>query len=200
MSAANLIQTSVGGRIQNALAAQGDGFILPKLSSTDRLALALATSDAGLAVYDTTTNTPFWWTGTVWATFTGGAIYSDGIFSANFLTTTGTVTLANPANNARWSRIGNVVSITGKFTVQSVNLPTGDLVIDNLPFPVLPGQESAATVAVTGLNNGARTAISAYLTGTGVVVKHYDSGTMQQIGVHVLAGSDWYLAGTYFTA
>lgn len=185
---------------ERTLAACGDGFSFPRLTTAGRLALALGPGDAGMFVYDTTIGTPFWWNGVAWVTFTGGAIYSDGIFSANFLTTTGTVTLTNPVNNARWSRIGNVVSVTGKFTVQSVNLPTGDLVIDNLPFPVLPGQESAATVAVTGLNNGARTAISAYLNGTGVVVKHYDSGTMQQIGVHVLAGSDWYLAGTYFTA
>lgn len=185
---------------ERTLAACGDGFSFPRLTTAGRLALTLGPGDAGMFVYDTTIGTPFWWNGVAWVTFTGGAIYSDGIFSANFLTTTGTVTLTNPVNNARWSRIGNVVSITGKFTVQSINSPTGDLTIDNLPFPVLPGQESAATVAVTGLNNGARTAISAYLTGTGVVVKHYDSGTMQQIGVHVLAGSDWYLAGTYFTA
>lgn len=38
-----------------------------------------------------------------------------------------------------------------------------------------------------------------YLNGIGVVVKHYDSGSMDPIGVHVLAGSVWYLAGTYFT-
>jgi hypothetical protein len=152
-----------------------------------------------MIVYDTTLGTPFWWNGIAWVTFAGGAIYSEGVFSANFLATTGTITLLNPVNNARWSRIGNVVSITGKFTVQAINLPTGDLIIDNLPFPVLAGQESAATVAVTGLNNGARTAIMAYMNGSGVVVKHYDSGTMQQMAVHVLAGSTWYLAGTYFT-
>lgn len=200
MPQANLVQTSVSGRNQNALAAQGDGLIFPKLSSADRIAMSLGIGDAGMFVYDTTVGAPFWWNGVAWVTFTGGAIYSDGIFSANFLTTTGTVTLANPVNNARWSRIGNVVSITGKFTVQSINSPTGDLTIDNLPFPVLPGQESAATVAATGLNNGARTAISAFLTGTGVVVKHYDSGTMLPMGVHVLTNSVWYLAGTYFTA
>lgn len=163
------------------------------------MGLTLGPGDAGMIVYDTSLGTPFWWNGIAWVTFAGGAIYSEGTFSANFLTTTGTVTLLNPVNNARWSRIGNVVSITGKFTVQAVNLPTGDLTIDNLPYPVLAGQESAATVAVTGLANAARTAISAYLNGSGVVVKHYDSGSMDPIGVHVLAGSVWYLAGTYFT-
>lgn len=184
---------------ERTLAATGDGFAPPRLTTVGRLGLTLGPGDAGMIVYDTSLGTPFWWNGIAWVTFAGGAIYSEGTFSANFLTTTGTVTLLNPVNNARWSRIGNVVSITGKFTVDTVNLPTGDLVIDNLPFPVLAGQESAATVAATGLNNGARTAISAYLNGTGVVVKHYDSGSMDPIAVHVLAGSVWYLAGTYFT-
>ena len=184
---------------ERTLAAAGDGFAPPRLTTVGRLSLTLGTSDAGMIVYDTTLGTPFWWNGIAWVTFAGGAIYSEGTFSANFLATTGTITLLNPVNNARWSRIGNVVSITGKFTVDTVNLPTGDLIIDNLPYPVLAGQESAATVAVTGLNNGARTTIMAYMNGSGVVVKHYDSGTMQQIAVHVLAGSTWYLAGAYFT-
>jgi hypothetical protein len=184
---------------ERTLAATGDGFAPPRLTTVGRLALTLGPSDAGMIVYDTTLGTPFWWNGTAWVTFAGGAIYSEGTFSANFLATTGTITLLNPVNNARWSRIGNVVSITGKFTVQSINSPTGELEIDNLPFPVLAGQESAATVAVTGLNNGARTSIMAYMNGSGVVVRHYDSGTMLQMGVHVLAGSVWYLAGTYFT-
>jgi hypothetical protein len=184
---------------ERTLAAAGDGFAPPRLTTVGRLALTLGTGDAGMIVYDTTLGTPFWWNGIAWVTFAGGAIYSEGVFSANFLATTGTITLLNPVNNARWSRIGNVVSITGKFTVNTVNLPTGDLIIDNLPYPVLAGQESAATVAVTGLNNGARTAIMAYMNGTGAVVKHYDSGNMLAMAVHVLAGSTWYLAGTYFT-
>ena len=184
---------------ERTLAAAGEGFSPPRLTTADRLAIAFGPNDRGMIVYDTTIGTPFWWDGIAWVTFAGGAIYSEGTFSANFLATTGTITLLNPVNNARWSRIGNVVSITGKFTVDTINLPTGDLIIDNLPYPVLAGQESAATVAVTGLNNGARTAIMAYMNGTGVVVKHYDSGTMQQIAVHVLAGSTWYLSGTYFT-
>lgn len=199
MPVASLIQTSISGGNRNALLSQGDGLGLPKLTTTQRLALSLATTDAGLMVFDITLSAPFWWNGSAWVTFVGGSVYSEGIFSANFLSTTGSITLTNPTNNARWSRVGNVVSVTGKFTVQSISSPTGELIIDNLPFPVLAGQESAATVAVTGLNNGARTSIMAYLNGFGVVVRNYDSGTMNQMAVHVLVGSVWYLAGTYFT-
>jgi hypothetical protein len=191
-------QSYIFNPTERTLAASGDGFAPPRMTTADRLAITFGPNDRGMFVYDTTLSTFYWWSGVAWVGFPSTG-YSEGTFSANFLTTTGTITLANPVNNARWSRIGNVVSITGKFTVQSINLPTGELEIDNLPFPVLPGQESAATVAVTGLNNGARTSIMAYMNGSGVVVRNYDSGTMLQMGVHVLAGSVWYLAGTYFT-
>jgi len=70
MATANLIQTSVSGRTQNALAAQGDGLIFPKLSSTDRTALTLGVPDKGLMVYDTTLTTICVWSGTTWELIT----------------------------------------------------------------------------------------------------------------------------------
>lgn len=66
MATANLVQTSISGRTQNALAAQGDGLILPKLSSASRAALTLGTADTGLQVYDTTIGTTCIWGGTSW--------------------------------------------------------------------------------------------------------------------------------------
>ena len=66
MATANLIQTSVSGRTQNALAAQGDGLILPKLSTASRNAMTLTSSDVGLTVYDTTLNSLFIWNGSIW--------------------------------------------------------------------------------------------------------------------------------------
>jgi hypothetical protein len=198
MAAANLIQTSVSGRTSNALAAQGDGIILPKLSTTDRLSLSLTTSDAGLMVYDTTATAVYTWSGTAWL----GAVvaYTQGIWSPAFTPTTGTITLAPASSTGLWSRIGNTVTIVGHFNVQSINSPTGVLTLTNLPFPVVAGFEGAACIAATGLNNGARTAISGTIIGTGVQVYHYDSGTLNNIGVHVLAGSDWYVSGTYITS
>jgi len=199
MAAANLIQTSISGGIQNALAAQGDGLILPKVSTASRLALTLSASDAGLEVYDTTVGAPFWWTGTVWATAASGALYTQGIWTPTFSPTTGTITL-NPANaTGLWSRIGNTVTLVGRFKVQSISSPTGLLTLTNLPYPVVAGFESAACVAATGLNNGARTAISGTIFGLGLEIYHYDSGTLLNIANQVLTGSDWYVSGTYIT-
>jgi hypothetical protein len=197
MGVADITRTSAGGGVQNVLTAQADGFVMPRLSTTQRLGLALTTSDAGLQVYDFTTSTLFLWNGTAWVA--PSVTYTQGIWTPNFTPTTGTITLVPAASAGLWSRIGNTVTIVGYFKVQSINSPTGVLTLTNLPFPVIAGFESAACVAATGLNNGARTAISGTIIGTGVQVYHYDSGTLQNIGVHVLAGSDWYVSGTYIT-
>lgn len=84
MAQANIVQTSVSGRTQNALAAQGDGIILPKLSSADRSSLALTTADVGLTVYDTTVGQIFTWSGTVWeSTASGASSNTQVIFNDN---------------------------------------------------------------------------------------------------------------------
>jgi hypothetical protein len=197
MGVADITRISAGGGVQNVLAAQADGWVLPRLSTTQRLGLALTTSDAGLQVYDFTTSTLFLWNGTAWVA--PSVTYTQGIWTPNFSPATGTITLVPATSAGLWSRIGNTVTIVGYFKVQSINSPTGVLTLTNLPFPVIAGFESAACVAATGLNNGARTAISGTIIGTGVQVYHYDSGTLQNIGVHVLAGSDWYVSGTYIT-
>ena len=198
MAVASLIQSSISGGFHNALLAQGDGLGLPKLTTTQRLALSLTTGDAGLMVFDITAATVYTWSGTAWL----GAIvaYTQGIWSPTFSPTTGSITLTPSSSTGLWSRIGNTVTIVGHFNVQAINLPTGTLTLTNLPFPVVAGFESAACVAAGGLNNGARTAISGTIIGTGVQVYHYDSGTLNGIAVHVLAGSDWYVSGTYITA
>jgi hypothetical protein len=198
MPTANLIQTSVSGRTQNALAAQGDGLILPKVSSADRIALALTTSDAGLQVYDTTVGAIYIWNGASWV----GALvgYTQGIWSPTFTATTGTITL-NPANSTGlWSRIGNTVTVVGQFVVQSVLSPTGLLSVTNLPFAPVAGFESAAALAGSGFSPGAITSIVGTITGTAIQCYHYQNGNLNPMAVHMIAGSQLYISGTYITA
>jgi hypothetical protein len=198
MPAANLIQTSVSGRTQNALAAQGDGLILPKVSSADRIALALTTSDAGLQVYDTTAGAIYIWNGASWV----GALvgYTQNIWSPTFTPTTGTITL-NPANSTGlWSRIGNTVTVVGQFVVQSVLSPTGLLSVTNLPFAPVAGFESAAALTGSGFSPGAITSIVGTITGTAIQCYHYQNGNLNPMAVHMIAGSQLYISGTYITA
>ena len=198
MATANLIQTSVSGRTQNALAAQGDGLILPKVSSADRIALALTTADAGLQVYDTTAGAIYIWNGAAWV----GALvgYTQGIWSPTFSPATGTITL-NPANSTGlWSRIGNTVTVVGRFVVQSVNVPTGLLSLTNLPFAPVSGFESAAAITGSGFSAGAITSIVATISGTAVQAYHYQNGVLNPLAVHVIAGTNLYVSGTYIAA
>ena len=198
MATANLIQTSVSGRTQNALAAQGDGLILPKVSSADRIALALTTADAGLEVYDTTAGAIYIWNGAAWV----GALvgYTQGIWSPTFSPATGTITL-NPANSTGlWSRIGNTVTVVGRFVVQSVNVPTGLLSLTNLPYAPVAGFESAAAITGSGFSAGAITSIVATISGTAVQAYHYQNGVLNPLAVHVIAGTNLYVSGTYIAA
>jgi hypothetical protein len=198
MATANLIQTSVSGRTQNVLAAQGDGLILPKVSSADRIALALTTSDAGLQVYDTTAGAIYIWNGAAWV----GALvgYTQGIWTPTFSPATGSITL-NPANSTGlWSRIGNTVTVVGRFVVQSVNVPTGLLSLTNLPYAPVAGFEAAAAVTGFGFSAGAITSIVATISGTAVQAYHYQNGVLNPLAVHVIAGTNLYISGTYIAA
>jgi hypothetical protein len=198
MATANLVQTSISGRTQNALAAQGDGLILPKVSSADRIALALTTADAGLQVYDTTAGAIYIWNGAAWV----GALvgYTQGIWSPTFTAATGSITLAPANSTGLWSRIGNTVTVVGRFVVQSVSSPTGLLSMTNLPYAPVAGFESSAAVTGFGFSAGAITSIVATISGTAVQAYHYQAGALNPLSVHVIAGTNLYVSGTYITA
>jgi hypothetical protein len=51
---------------ERTLAAAGDGFSAPRLTTTDRLALTLGVNGKGMMVYDTTLTTLCLWNGTAW--------------------------------------------------------------------------------------------------------------------------------------
>jgi hypothetical protein len=71
MAFASINQASVSGGSSNALSIQSDGIFMPRLSTGQRTALALTTSDAGLTVYDFTLNNLFIWNGAAWESIPG---------------------------------------------------------------------------------------------------------------------------------
>ena len=182
---------------ERTLAATGDGFAPPRLTTVGRLALTLGPSDAGMIVYDTTAGAIYIWNGAAWV----GALvgYTQGIWSPTFTATTGTITL-NPANaTGLWSRIGNTVTVVGRFVVQSVSSPTGLLSVTNLPFAPVAGFESSAAITGSGFSAGAITSIVGTITGTAIQCYHYQNGNLNPLAVHIIAGSQLYISGTYFT-
>ena len=68
---------------ERTLAATGDGFSFPRLTTAGRTALTLTTTDRGMMVYDTTLNQICVWNGSIWlfVTSTGGATIYTGIGS-----------------------------------------------------------------------------------------------------------------------
>jgi hypothetical protein len=197
MGVADIIRTSVSGGSQNSLSAQADGFGLPTVSTAQRLAFTLNASNAGLAVYDITAGAIYIWNGAAWV----GALvgYTQGIWSPTFTATTGTITL-NPANaTGLWSRIGNTVTVVGRFLVQSVSSPTGLLSLTNLPFAPVAGFESSAAIAGSGFSAGAITSIVGTITGTAIQCYHYQNGNLNGMAVHMIASSQLYVSGTYIT-
>ena len=192
-------QSYIFNPTERTLAASGDGFAPPRLTTAGRTALTLGTGDAGMIVYDTTLGTLFWWNGTAWIGLPAAG-YTQGIWSPTFSPATGTITLVPANSTGLWSRIGNTVTVVGRFVVQSVNVPTGLLSLTNLPFAPVSGFESAAAITGSGFSAGAITSIVATISGTAVQAYHYQNGVLNPLAVHVIAGTNIYVSGTYITA
>ena len=183
---------------ERTLAAAGDGFASPRLTTAGRTALALTAGDKGMMVYDTTLLTLCIWNGAAWIILPSTG-YTQGVWSPTFSPATGTITL-DPANSTGlWSRIGNTVTVVGRFVVQSVNVPTGLLSLTNLPFPVATGFEAAAAITGFGFSAGAITSIVATISGSAIQAYHYQAGALNPLSVHMIASTNIYVSGTYIT-
>lgn len=183
---------------ERTLAASGDGFSLPRLTTAGRLALVLGPGDRGMMVYDTSLSTPYWWTGVAWTTFAGGgAMYSQGLWLARLICPIGTITEDPAVKTGYWSQIGSTVSISMKLRVQSVAGPSGQLEMITLPVPAV--QETALSITSDLLLNGAKTAMMAYAINSSIYIFHYENGTLMDTAQHVPAGGTFWISGTYIT-
>jgi len=106
MATANLLQTSVSGGTQNALALQGDGVFFPKASTASRLALTLTTTDKGFVVYDTTDSNIYFWNGTAWESIPG-----SGDAGANGSVQYNDNGIVSGATNFVWDKVNGRVGI-----------------------------------------------------------------------------------------
>jgi hypothetical protein len=69
------------------LTATDKGFLLPRMSTTQRIAIAPnATTDKGLQVFDTDTNSIWYWSGLEWKNLSIQKSYVSGFFSATTYT------------------------------------------------------------------------------------------------------------------
>ena len=122
-------QSSLYNPTERTLAATGDGFSVPRLTTAGRTAIALTPSDKGMMVYDITLTTLCLWNGTAWE-FIGdntnlfpsvkdyGAV-GDGV-------TDDTAAFQAAINDALGSASGTLWIPNGTYAVSSINIfPTG---------------------------------------------------------------------------
>ena len=106
MAFASINQASVSGGSSNALSIQSDGIFMPRLSTGQRTALALTTSDAGLTVYDFTLNNLFIWNGAAWESIPG-----SGDAGANGSVQYNDNGIVSGATNFVWDKVNGRVGV-----------------------------------------------------------------------------------------
>ena len=197
MAQATLIQADVAPGTKNCLGLGCDAVMLPKLSTAGRLALSPSASQKGLLVYDTTANAVYTWNGATWSA-PGGASYSDGTWLAQLIPAVGTITEDPAVKTGYWSLVGKTVTISMKIRVQSIaGGPTGLLRLVTLPYPAV--QETAVSVTTDLLQNGAKTTVMGYATGSDINLYHYENGNLNALSQHVPAGGVFWISGSYLT-
>jgi hypothetical protein len=113
------------------MALSGSGFILPKLTTAQRLALSVGVNDTGLEVYDTTAGSLYLWTGTAWSAVGGGG--GSKRILATTLTYTGTTSTAtNQITATVTGTLPNPTTVLSGGTLQSVEYVAQSLVDYNI--------------------------------------------------------------------
>ena len=91
---------------QTTSAATGEGFSVPRLTTTGRLAITFTATDNGMMVYDTTLNNLFIWTGAAWE-----SVPASGDAGANGAVQYNDNGVVSGAANFFWDKTNNRVGI-----------------------------------------------------------------------------------------
>jgi hypothetical protein len=200
MATANLVQTSVSGGTQNALALQGDGVFFPKASTASRLALTLTTTDKGFIVYDTTDSNIYFWNGSAWESIPG-----SGDAGANGSVQYNDNGIVSGASDFVYTKATSAVSIAGDLTVATDAFKVISATKDVCIGTVTPTFNNKLTVvggaggdAFITSGNGTRTGYIG-TDGTTVIMGGYSNHTLRihandlpQMQIAPLGIFDWY--------
>ena len=151
-------QSAIYNPSQTTSAATGDGFSVPRLTTTGRLAITFGTADAGMMVYDTTLNNLFIWTGSAWE-----SVPASGDAGANGSVQYNDNGVVSGASNFIYDKATSAVSITGDLTVDTSTLKvdsTNNRVGIGTASPTVPlyvtGNNATATAIMQDETNGAK--------------------------------------------
>lgn len=173
----------------------GSGLQLPRMSTTQRLALSVGVNDAGLQVFDLTGGTVYVWTGSAWTTVVATP-YTEGTWTPTLTDSGGGRTYTLSAATGRWSKISNLVLVTGNVTINTqTGTGTGELIMGPLPFTSSFG--GVASVYGNGLTNQAQTAQTGFVSGTGITLRHFNSGNATSMINHTAVGAVLQVSASY---
>lgn len=125
--------------------------------------------------------------------------YEEGTFTPTFSCDTGTVTVLTSTRTATYTKKGREVTINVFMAVDSVNLPTGTLYVDGLPFT--SASNSAVALFAAGFAAGATTTIMGSMIATlnYLLFRKYAAGsTANGVAPDTQAGSSLRFSCTYF--
>ena len=122
--------------------------------------------------------------------------------SSVMLAASGTITLNAAYKRGAFTRIGRQVTVTGRFVVDSVSSPSGNLTIAGLPYTVATGEVYDTAVAVYAKvlgASGTTTMVGSILNGTSVIIiEHFTAGATGVAAADIKANSEITVNATYF--
>jgi len=148
--------------------------------------------------------------GTTSANYLGGSdAYEEGYFIATMTPGSGTITLAGAGRRLSYTRIGRLVYISGRVSVDSVSTPSGDLKLEGLPYVVdnnSHGDESGfscVSIWVYDLTGATAGNIQTLCVAGGEYIRIDDfNGTtaVNDLANHIQAGTYFGFGGAYVAA
>ena len=127
--------------------------------------------------------------------------YEEGTATITLTAATGSIALLGGYDTLRYTKVGRLVTISGRLYVNSVSSPTGTLTLTGLPFTSssAAAAETSFSVHALGLNSSATTAVQAFIgtSATIITISNYRAGTDDTLGSYVQANTQFRINGTY---
>ena len=134
-------QSAIFNPSQTTSAASGDGFSVPRLTTTGRLAISFTTADKGMMVYDTTLNNLFIWTGAAWE-----SVPASGDAGANGSVQYNDNGIIAGAANLQYDKAGGFTSLRSGSALRAY-------VADNSVYSTISDLGAAGGLTIDNLNS-----------------------------------------------
>jgi hypothetical protein len=106
--------------------------------------------------------------------------YEEGTWTPTLTpNTSGSITIASPTNSLNYTRIGRLVTLTGRINVSSVSSPLGLLILGGFPFtsgPSISNTSGAGAVYADSLTSAAALSMRIAENATGGIIATPNQG------------------------